>query len=113
MGLIQVVDELVSQPGRGAELHRLYISAYAPGAMARGMTLDRTMVSPPLWLDDGANRLLFLWTIADTAGFWRKNNLGRRNPQVTAIWARIDSLCASRRRDTFADPSDFARLADV
>ena len=111
--MIFLLDQLVSSAGQGKSLHDLYLADYAPGATTRGMTLEQTLVSPPLWLTDGVNRLFFLWSLADTAAFWRKNNLGRRDPEVVATWARIDALCESRRRDTLADLMDFTALADV
>jgi hypothetical protein len=111
--MIFILDQLVSRPGEGQKLHDLYLAEYAPGARKRGMVLERTLVSPPLWLDDGANRLLFLWRLPDATAFWRKNELGRRDPVVRGCWARIDAVAADRRRDTLADPADFAMLANV
>jgi hypothetical protein len=110
--MIFILDQLVSRDGEGEALHTLYRDEYIPGAEARGMKLVHRLVSPPLWLDDGANRLLFLWRLPDADGFWRKNNLGRRDPVVQGWWAKVDRLAASRRRDTLADPADFTRLAD-
>jgi hypothetical protein len=109
--MIHLCDQIVSRIGEGESLHRLYLEDYVPGATARGMELVHGLVSPPLWLDDGANLLMFLWRLPDAEAFWRKNNLGRRDPAVRACWARIDRLAVSRRRDTLADPGDFARLA--
>ena len=111
--MIVIRDELTARAGEGQALFDLYMADYAPGARQRGMTLTHTLVSPPLWLDDGVNILLFVWTLPDAPAFWRKNNLGRRDPEVRACWARIEALVVSRRRDTFADPADFAALADV
>ncbi len=111
--MIIIRDELTARPGQGQALFDLYMTAYAPGARERGLTLTHTLVSPPLWLEDGVNTLLFVWTLPDAVAFWRKNNLGRRAPAVRACWARIEALAVSRRRDTFADPADFAALADV
>jgi hypothetical protein len=110
--MIFILDQLVSRPGDGEALHRLYHDRYVPGAARRGMVLLHSLVSPPLWLDDGANRLLFLWSLVDAAAVWRKNELGRRDPEVQGWWTEVDRLAASRRRDTLADPADFARLAD-
>jgi len=110
--MIYLCDQLVSRTGEGEALHRLYREDYVPGAALRGMELVHSLVSPPLWLDDGANLLMFLWRLPDVEAFWRKNDLGRRDPAVRDWWAKVDRLAASRRRDTLADPGDFARLAD-
>jgi hypothetical protein len=110
--MIYLCDQLVSRIGGGEKLHRLYLEGYVPGATLRGMELVHELVSPPLWLDDGSNLLMFLWRLPDIDAFWRKNDLGRRDPVVQDWWATVDRLAASRRRDTLADPDAFARLAD-
>jgi len=111
--MIYILDQIIAQLGKGAALDALYRDQYVPGAQERGMELVMTLVSPPLWLDDGENRLLYLWRLPDAAAFWRKNNLGRRDPEVHAVWAAIDALASARQRDTLADPADFRALADV
>ena len=49
---VYVVDELVAKPGDGRVLLDAYMADYAPGARARGMTLEQVLVSPPLWADE-------------------------------------------------------------
>lgn len=108
--MIYILDQITARIGKGAALDALYRERYAPGAGARGMELVLTLVSPPLWLDDGENKLLYLWRLPDAAAFWRKNNLGRRDPDVRATWTAIDALASKRQRDTLADPAEFATL---
>ncbi|MDB5673949.1 MAG: hypothetical protein JWM65_931 [Sphingomonas bacterium] len=110
--MIFILDQLAALPGKGQALDGFYRERYAPGALARGMALVQHLVAPPLWLGEGENRLLYLWRLPDAAAFWRKNNLGRRDPEVHAIWAEIDAMVSSRQRDTLADPADFDALAD-
>ncbi|MDB5432278.1 MAG: hypothetical protein JWP35_3394 [Caulobacter sp.] len=110
---VYILDRLVSLPGQGRALHAAYLEDYAPGARARGMTLVTELVSPPVWQEDGGNTLVFLWRVEGAAGFWKKNNLGRRDPAVRAWWAMAEMMILSRSRDTLADPADFAALADV
>jgi hypothetical protein len=110
-GMIFILDELESLPGCGEALHDFCAAHYLPDAARRGLTLVHRLVSPPLWLDDGSNLIMLLWSLPDTKAFWRKNELGRRDPDVLAIWAGIDRLVRSRRRHTLADPADFAALA--
>ncbi|WP_170304667.1 hypothetical protein [Croceicoccus estronivorus] len=109
--MIFILDQFESHPGDGEALHAFCHERYVPGAIARGMTLVHSLVSPPLWLDDGANRLFFLWSLADAEAFWAKNNLGRRDPDVHELWAELDCRVASRRRDTMADQTCFDVLA--
>ena len=111
--MIYILDQITAQIGKGEALDTLYRARYVPGAQERGMELAMTLVSPPLWRDDGENRLLYLWRLSDAAACWRKNNLGRRDPAVLAAWEAIDALASARQRDTLADPADFAALADV
>ena len=111
--MIVVRDEFEARPGKGRALFEAYMAEYVPGARDRGMELVDKIVSPPFWLDDGSNTLLFIWRLPDAASFWRKNHLSRRDPAVTKWWEGVDSLATSRRRDTFADPENFESLADV
>ena len=110
--MIFILDELESLPGKGEALLALCEARYFPDARRRGLTLVHRLVSPPLWLDDDINRIVLLWSLPDAEAFWRKNNLGRRDTEVIAIWAEIDRHAGTRRRSTLADPADFARLAN-
>ncbi|MES2290785.1 MAG: hypothetical protein V4530_13710 [Pseudomonadota bacterium] len=109
--MIFILDQLQSLPGQGKALHDLCREVYLPAAAERGLTLVHSLVSPPLWLDDDSNMLFFLWSLPDAKAFWRKNELGRRDPAVHDWWAQVDRLTMSRDRRTLADPADFDRLA--
>ena len=109
-----VIDDLTAVPGRGEDLQRAYLERYAPGARQRGMTLLHQLVSPPCWLPDGSNRLLFVWTVAGAAGIWAMKHAGRQDPRLEAWWTgQAAPLVAARTRAICADPSDLVRLADV
>ena len=57
VALIEGVD------GKGRELLAAYKERYVPGAQARGMVLERIVVSPPVWFADASNRLTISWTV--------------------------------------------------
>ncbi len=70
MTAVQIIDDLVARPGEGKALLDAYMADYAPGARARGMVLDRVLVSPPLWMDDQPNTLTIVWNVEGAAGWW-------------------------------------------
>jgi hypothetical protein len=112
--LVFVIDDLLAKPGRGGALLRAYLERYAPGARARGMTLLHQLVSPPYWLQEGSNRLLFVWTVDGPAGAWRMKHTGRQDAELSAWWSReVPELVESRSRAICVDPAEIARLTDV
>jgi hypothetical protein len=109
-----VIDDLSARPGQGEALQRAYLERYAKGAAQRGMTLVHQWVSPPYWLPDGSNRLLFVWTVPGPAGVWAMMHAGRQDPELVAWWTEeAPRLVATRTRSICAEASDLAGLADV
>ena len=109
-----VIDDLTARPGQGEALQRAYREHYAPGALRRGMTLVHELVSPPYWLPDGANRLLFVWSAPGPAGVWAMKHAGRQDPSVVAWWSdEAPRLVASRSRAICASAGDLPELGDV
>jgi hypothetical protein len=109
-----VIDDLTAKPGQGEALLRAYLERYAPGATGRGMTLVHQLVSPPYWLPDGSNRLLFVWTVPGPAGAWAMKHAGRQDPELTAWWAEeAPRLVAARTRAICAETGDLGELARV
>lgn len=111
---VYVVDDVTVKPGAGAAFLEAYMSRYAPGAQARGLTLLHRMVSPPVWLEEQSNRLIFIWTAAGAAGVWAAKFAGRNDPALAAWWeSEAAAFIESRSRAVFADPTELARLGDV
>lgn len=109
-----VIDDLTAKPGRGEALQRAYLERYAPGAARRGMKLVHQWVSPPYWLPDGSNRLLFVWTVPGPGGAWRMKHSGRQDPELVAWWTQeAPRLVEVRTRAICAEAADLAELADV
>lgn len=111
---VYVVDDITTRPGAGEACLEAYMRRYAPGAQARGLTLRHRLVSPPLWLPDASNRLLFVWTAQGAAGVWASKFAGRTDPALAEWWEReAEALIESRTRAVYADPDDVAALGDV
>jgi hypothetical protein len=109
-----VIDDLTARPGQGEALQRAYRERYAPGAARRGLMLVHELVSPPYWLPDGENRLLFVWSARGPAGVWAAKHAGRPDPEVVAWWTEeAPRLVASRSRAICASAADLAGLGDV
>lgn len=110
---IYIVDDIVAAPGKGRELLALYRSAYAPGAIARGMVLEREIVSPPVWLDELSNRLLITWTVPGAGGWWGQAAQSRFDPAVAAFWAQAQGLITQRARYFGSAEADVEVLSHV
>lgn len=110
---IYVVDEIVTQPGAAQAFLDAYQERYAPGARARGLTLERVLVSPPLWLDGQSNTLTITWTLKGAAAWWQMSFMGRNDMQVVDWWAEVDELVVSRKRSFMAAAEDIKGLSDV
>lgn len=111
---IYVVDDVTARPGAGEAFLDAYMSRYVPGAQARGLTLLYRLVSPPVWLREQSNRLLFVWTAAGAEGVWAAKFAGRSDPRLTAWWeTEAAALIESRSRAVFSDPAELARLGRV
>ena len=110
---IYIIDEFVAAPGKGKALLAAYNQHYAPGAKARGMVLNRVIVSPPLWLDDGSNRLTISWTVEGAGGWWGQAVQSRYDPTVGTFWPSIEPLIVSRVRHFGAAEADVAEISHV
>lgn len=95
---ITITDIIDAVPGRAAEVHKAYMADYAPAAQARGMTLQDALISPPIYLTDQSNRLTFVWTVPDTAGFWKTRHAASADPGVRGFWTKIAPLVVQRER---------------
>jgi hypothetical protein len=110
---VYIIDEIVPRPGQAKTLFDAYLTRYAPGATARGMTLAHSLVEPAYWEESGANRLVFVWSLPGPGAVWGKNFMSRQDQEVAAWWAEVDQLALSRRRSTLCDGKDIAKATDV
>src|SRR6185312_7511625 len=110
---VYIVDEIVPKPGNARALFDAYLARYAPGATARGMKLEHSLVEPAFWTEDGSNRLIFIWSVPGVGAVWGKNFAGRQDPEVIAWWSEVDSQSLSRRRSTLCEGADIGSVTDV
>lgn len=112
MTAVQIIDELVALPGQGKGLLAAYMADYAPGARARGMVLERVLVSPPLWMDDQPNTLTIIWNVEGAAGWWGMRLAAGADPGATAFWQATADRLVSRARRFAAAPGDVETLCN-
>lgn len=111
---IYLIDELVAQPGQGPALLAAYLDRYVPGAQQRGLTLLHRFVSPPMWLSEQSNTLVFLWTLEGGARAWWAARIGSgRDATVDAWWRESEALVLTRSRRFLSEAADVELLSHV
>jgi hypothetical protein len=96
---IRLVDQITVKPGQGRAFLRAYMERYVPGALARGLVLEQRWVSPPLWLEEQSNTLVFVWTLRGAQGFWAMSFQGRQDPALQDWWwGGAQAMVESRQR---------------
>lgn len=107
---VYLVDRVVTRPGGARAFVDAYLAEYAPGAQARGMTLDQILVSPPMWLDEDSNTITATWTLDDVAAVWGMIRAGRGDPSLGQWWSRMAPLILERTRSMSAAAADIDGL---
>ncbi|MBF0662053.1 hypothetical protein [Rhodococcus sp. (in: high G+C Gram-positive bacteria)] len=110
---IFVVDRVITKPGCARTFVDRYIAEYVPGGRGRGMTLDRILVSPPLWSDDEANIVTITWSVDGAESWWNMTRQGRRDPELGRWWSDMNEYITERSRTMAAQAADIEGLADV
>jgi hypothetical protein len=104
---IRLVDQITVKPGQGAAFLRAYMERYVPGAQARGLVLEQRWVTPPLWLEEQCNTLVFVWRLRGAQGFWTMSLQGRQDPAVLDWWwGEAQAMVESRQRYIAGDAAD-------
>ncbi len=110
---IFVVDRVITKPGCARTFVDRYIAEYVPGGRGRGMTLDRILVSPPLWSDDEVNTVTITWSVDGADSWWNMTRQGRRDPALGRWWSDMNEYITERSRTMAAQAADIEGLADV
>lgn len=110
---VYVIDQVVTRPGRAREFVDRYLAEYAPGAADRGMSLDRILVSPPIWIPDESNTVTVCWELAGSQAWWEMTWQGRPDKSLGQWWADIAELIESRTRTMASAAGDVDELCDV
>ncbi|AZI35264.1 hypothetical protein NT2_25_00070 [Caenibius tardaugens NBRC 16725] len=112
--MVFVIDELLAKQGQGQVLYEAYMARYAPGAEARGMVLKQRLVEPAMWLDQGNNRLIFIWEQAHVGAVWGAKQQARMDTAVDHWWEEeAPTFIESRQRYTTAEADTLEALTNV
>lgn len=112
-GPIYVVERITTQPGAAQRLVAAIRDEYLPLATARGMSLDRILVSPPIWDAELSNEVTVTWTVPNTAAWWQMAKGGRADRRSAEFWTTHAELIAHRDRSMAAASDIVEELADV
>ncbi|MEY1677104.1 hypothetical protein AB4Z55_23320 [Gordonia sp. ABKF26] len=111
--IIFVVDQVVLKPGAARDFVDAYLDEYAPAATRRGLTLDRIVVSPPVWLDDASNTVTATWSVQGPRNWWQTMVAARHDPAPAQWWTDKAPMIVERFRSMAADVGDVEGLCDV
>ncbi|MGW4478526.1 hypothetical protein [Rhodococcus triatomae] len=95
---IHIVDRVTTKAGRGRAFVDAYLADYVPQAVRIGMTLDRVLVSPPVWLEDDANTVTAIWTVSGHEQWWQTAISRRFDAGFVDFWHRVEPMVAQRSR---------------
>ncbi|MCB0940859.1 MAG: hypothetical protein KDB72_11575 [Mycobacterium sp.] len=110
---VYVIDRVITRRGRAREFVDRYLAEYVPGAADRGMTLDRILVSPPIWFDDQSNTVTISWELTGPQAWWEMTWKGRPDKGLGQWWAEIGGLIESRTRTMASAAADVDTLCDA
>lgn len=110
---IHVVDRVVVEPGRAREFVDAYLQEYAPRARDAGLTLDRVLLSPPVWFEDESNTVTATWTVDGQTQWWQSAIARRFDPGVAQFWEKVAPLVSERSRSMAAGVDDVDGLCRV
>lgn len=110
---VYVVDRVVTKPGRAREFVDAYVTEYVPGGRTRRMTLDRILVSPPIWWADEPNTITITWVVDGVDAWWDMTRRGRPDPELGRWWSRMDPMILDRTRSMAAAAEDVDGVCDV
>ncbi len=112
-GEVYVVDRVVTRPGCARAFVDAYLAQYATGAADRGMTLERILVSPPIWFTDQSNTVMATWRLASPQAWWEMTWKGRPDQTLRRWWEDIGELVQERSRTVAAAADDVDDLCNV
>jgi len=110
---LYIIDRVVLRPGTAQSFLDAYLAGYAPGARDRGLTLERILVSPPVWIDGETNTVTATWTVSGTVAWWAAAVGGRHDPAPAQWWESMSPMIVERSRSTASRFEDVEGLCDV
>ncbi|MGV9661890.1 hypothetical protein ACWDUL_02110 [Nocardia niigatensis] len=110
---IYIIDRIVLEPGKARAFIDAYLNEYAPGALARGLTLDRVLVSPPAWIDQESTVVTATWTVEGPQQWWAAALKGRHDPAYAQWWNSVSPMIIERDRSMAAAADAVEGLCNV
>jgi hypothetical protein len=110
---IYILDQVTPKPGRAQEFHKAYMEGYAPRAKARGMKLEFSWITPPMWLENNANTIYFVWSVKSLTDLWRAQMQSRLDMSLPDWWRGTEPMIEYRCRNFLAAVSDIEALTNV
>ena len=111
---IVILDQITPKSGCGEAFFKRYIDEYAPVARARGLKLEHSWVSPPMWMEGAqSNTLFIMWSVRGVAAYWSAAQQARLDPASADWWRDIEPMITTRNRSVLGEASDIESLTDV
>ena len=111
--MIGILDQIEIDADKLPALQQLITERYLPGAIARGMKLTRSWVSPPLALMNDPMTLWVLWEVAHVGEWWGMRVRAAADASLPVYWADVDKLCKKRDRHYLVDTAPAADAAQL
>lgn len=110
---IYLIDRVVLAPGSAQLFIDAYMNEYAPDARRRGLTLDRILVSPPVWIEGEAGTVTITWTVSGPGQWWAAALAARHDRGPAQWWDSVSPMIIERTRSMAAAAEDVEELTRV
>ncbi|WP_068165456.1 hypothetical protein [Rhodococcus phenolicus] len=110
---IYILDRVTTEPGCARNFVDAYMSHYAPRAARIGMTLDRVLVSPPVWFEEDGNTVTAIWTVTGHEQWWRTTIARRFDDDFVDFWDSVELMVAERSRSMAAAAESVEEMCRV
>lgn len=111
---VLVVDHFVAKPGEGKAFLEYFLTNYQTMAEAAGLTLKRTLVSPPVWFTDMSNTIEVVWEMQGGNAFWGIYTAAtRQDPRSIEFWRDIKSCVEYHDRMYLGDAEGLEAMNNV
>ena len=104
-----VIDEITVEPGKVEQFIARLGEEYVPGAEERELRLVGCWSSPPVEPQGETMQVVVLWSLEDSAAFWRQKHRAVADPAVEKFWQEADGYVIHRQRRYMA-PAPFSPL---
>jgi len=101
--MIGILDQIEVSATQLTTVQNLFAERYLPGAKARGMSLARSWIAPPVAVSAAPNTLWVLWELPDIGAWWGMRARAGADPALVTFWAEVDRRCVKRDRHYLID----------